>query len=243
MKRLEDKAVKQTMELANSASIWIFASLVIAIVIFQAIVFIRIASKAAPAIGMSKKEVGAAVRAGAISALGPSFAIIVVAVSLITLIGDPVTLMRIGIVGSAPIETVGASLGSQAVGVDLGSPEFNEIAFTNAVWVMCLGGMGWLLFVALFTKSLGKVQRKVAKSHDNVTLLKAVSTAAMIGAFSFLGGSEMVKGVNESIVLVAAFLVMPLIIVASKKWNASWLREWSLGLVILVGLTVGYLLS
>ncbi|KXH80748.1 DUF5058 family protein [Sporosarcina sp. HYO08] len=235
--------MKQAMELANSPVIWVFAALVVVIVIFQAIVFIRIASQAAPAVGMNKKEVGAAVRAGAISALGPSFAIIVVAISLITLIGDPVTLMRIGIVGSAPIETVGASLGSQAVGVDLGSPKFNEIAFTNAVWVMCLGGMGWLLFVALFTKSLDKIQTKVARKGNNVTLLKAVSTAAMIGAFSFLGGSEMIKGVTESIVLIAAFLVMPIIIMLSKKLNASWLREWSLGLVILVGLSVGYLLS
>lgn len=236
--------MKQTMELANSFPVWIFAIFVIAIVIFQAIVFIRIASKAAPAVGMSKKEVVAAVRAGGISALGPSFAIIIVAISLITLIGDPVTLMRIGIVGSAPIETVGASLGSQAVGVDLGSPNFSEIAFTNAVWVMCLGGMGWLLFVALFTKSLGKVQSKlVGKSGNNMNLLKAVSTAAMIGAFSYLGGSEMVKGLNESIVLVAAFLVMPIIIMLSKRLNASWLREWSLGLVIIAGLSVGYLLS
>lgn len=232
----------ETMKVANSFPMWIIAMLVVGTVIFQAVMFIRIASRASADVGLTKSEVRAAVRTGAISSLGPSFAIIIVAISLITFIGNPVTLMRIGIVGSAPIETVGASLGAQAAGVDLGSPEFSPQAFTNAIWVMTLGGMGWLLFTALFTKSLGKMEAKVAKKKSNVTLMKAVSTAAMIGAFSYLGGSEMVKGVNESIVFVIAFLVMPVILWASNRFKASWLKEWSLGLIIVVGISVGYIL-
>src|SRR3954453_19908867 len=140
--------MEQVMKMANSFPIWLIASLVIGIVIFQAIVFIRLASKAAPAVGLTSQEVKSVVRTGAISSLGPSFAIIIVAISLITFLGNPVTLMRIGIVGSAPIETIGSSLGAQAAGSELGSSNFTELAFTNAIWVMCLGGMGWLLFAA-----------------------------------------------------------------------------------------------
>jgi hypothetical protein len=231
------------MQVANSFPLWIFASLVASIVIFQAIIFIRLASKASSSVGMTPTEVRSAIRVGAISSLGPSLAIVVVAISLITLIGNPVTLMRIGIIGSAAIETVGASIGSKAAGADLGSADYTVQAFTTAVWVMCLGGMGWLLFTALFTKSLGKIQDKVASKEKNVNALKSISTAAMIGAFSYLGGSEMVKGLNESIVLVVAFIVMPIIIWVANKFKYSWLKEWSLGLVILVGLSVGYFIS
>ncbi len=235
--------MNEVMKLANSFPLWIIASLIIAAVIFQAVIFIRIASKAAPSVGMTGNEVKSAIRTGAISSLGPSFAIVIVAISLITFLGNPVTMMRIGIVGSAPIETVGASLGAQAAGSELGSSNFTELAFTNAIWVMCLGGMGWLLFTALFTKSLGKIQGKLAGKSNNVQLLGIVSTAAMIGAFAYFGSGQMIKGINETVVFLAAFLIMPVIMWASTKFKASWLREWSLGLVIVVGISIGYLLT
>ena len=235
--------MEEVMKLANSFPLWIIAALVIATVIFQAVIFIRVASKAAPSVGMTGKEVKSAIRTGAISSFGPSFAIVIVAISLITFLGNPVTMMRIGIVGSAPVETVGASLGAQAAGSELGSSNFTELAFTNAIWVMCLGGMGWLLFAALFTKSLGKVQGKLAGKSNNVQLLGIVSTAAMIGAFAYFGSGQMIKGLNETVVFLAAFLIMPVIMWASTKFKASWLREWSLGLVILVGISIGFLLT
>jgi hypothetical protein len=160
-----------------------------------------------------------------------------------TLIGNPVTLMRIGIIGSAAIETVGASLGAQAAGAELGASDFTAQAFTTAVWVMCLGGMGWMLFVALFTKSLGKIQDKAVAKTKNVNTLSLVSTAAMLGAFSYLGTSEMEKGFTESIVLVVGFICMPLIMWIANKFKLSWLKEWSLGIVIIFGLAVGYIIS
>jgi len=235
--------MEQVLKVANSFPIWIIAALVIGIVIFQAVVFIRLASKTAPSVGLTTLEVKSVVRTGAISSLGPSFAIIIVAISLITFLGNPVTLMRIGIVGSAPIETVGASLGAQAAGSELGSSTFTEQAFTTAVWVMCLGGMGWLLVTALFTKSLGKFQVKISRKNSNVRLLSIVSTAAMIGAFGYFGAGQMIRGINETVVFIAAFLVMPVIIWASNKFKMNWLREWSLGLVIVVGLSIGLLLT
>ncbi|BAQ09293.1 translation elongation factor ef-1alpha [Bacillus sp. OxB-1] len=233
----------EVMKVANSFPLWIIAALVIGLVFFQAFKFISLTSKASDSVGMSKEEVKSAIRAGAISSIGPSFAIVIIAISLLSLIGNPVTLIRIGIIGSAPIEMVGASLGAQAAGAELGSPDFTAQAFTNAVWVMCLGGMGWLLFTALFTKSLGKIQAKATSTPKNVSLFKVVSTAAMIGAFAYLGSGQMVKGINESVVLVVAFLVMPILLTVAKKYNIKWLIEWSLGIVIIVGLTVGYLLS
>ncbi|WP_342513740.1 DUF5058 family protein [Sporosarcina sp. FSL K6-1522] len=234
--------MEQVMKIANSFPVWLIASLIIGIVIFQAVVFIRLASRTAPSVGLTSKEVKSVVRTGAISSLGPSFAIIIVAISLITFLGNPVTLMRIGIVGSAPIETVGASLGAQAAGSELGSSTFTAQAFTTAVWVMCLGGMGWLLFTALFTKSLGKFQQKIAGKSNNAQLLSIVSTAAMIGAFGYFGAGQMVKGINETIVFIVAFLIMPVILGASSKFKLGWLREWSLGIVIVVGILIGLLL-
>ncbi|MER2106866.1 MAG: DUF5058 family protein [Solibacillus sp.] len=231
-------------EIMSHPVVWMIAFIVVLIVIFQAIVFIRLAKKVAPEVGLSDKEVKSVIRTGAISSLGPSFAIIIVAISLITLIGEPTTMMRIGIVGSAPIETVGASLGAAAAGEELGNPSFSAPAFTAAVWVMCLGGTGWLLVTALFTKSLGRIQHKLTSGGggNSAKWLSVISTAALIGAFGYFGGGQMAKGMNETIVFTVALIAMPIIMWISNKLKLSWLREWSLGLIILIGMGTGYLL-
>ncbi|MEH7386442.1 DUF5058 family protein [Bacillus sp. JJ1521] len=235
--------LETVMKTANSLPLWIFALLVVGIVIFQSITFIRLSTKTSQSVGMTSSEVKSAIRAGAISAIGPAIAILVIAISMIALIGNPITLIRMAIIGSAAIETVGASIGSQAAGVDLGSPNYTLQAFTAAVWVMCVGGMGWMLFVALFTKSLGKIQKKAEANPKNVKMLSTISVAAMIGAFSYLGGAEMVKGISEFIVFIVAFIAMPIIIWIGDKSQLRWLKEWSLGLVIIVGMIAGYFIS
>src|SRR5690625_4413616 len=116
--------MSEVMELANSKMLWFIAALIVGCVFFQAFKCMSLASKASASVGMSKKDVRAAVRTGAISSIGPSVAIIIIAISLISLIGNPVSLIRIGIIGSAPIETVGATLGAQAVGSELGTESF-----------------------------------------------------------------------------------------------------------------------
>ncbi|MEH7238239.1 DUF5058 family protein [Bacillus sp. JJ1562] len=235
--------LETVMKTANSLPLWIFAVLIVGIVIFQSITFIRLATKTSQSVGMSSSEVKSAIRAGAISAIGPAIAILVIAISMMALIGNPITLIRMAIIGSAAIETVGASIGSQAAGVDLGSPDYTLQAFTSAVWVMCVGGMGWMLFVALFTKSLGKIQKKAESNPKNVKMLSIVSVAAMIGAFSYLGGGEMVKGLREFIVFIVAFITMPIINWIGDKSQLIWLKEWSLGLVIIVGMIAGVIIS
>lgn len=47
---------------------------------------------------------------------------------------------------------------------------------------------------------------------------------------------------NETIIFLVALVVMPAIMWAAQRFNLNWLREWSLGLVILVGMSVGYFL-
>lgn len=235
--------MSDVLKLANSWPLWILATLAVSIIFFQAFKFKKLASQASSSVGMTKEEVNAAFRTGIISSIGPSFAIVIIAISLLSIIGNPVTLMRIAIVGSAPIEMVGASIGAEAVGAELGTASFNETAFTTALWVMTLGGSGWLIFTALFTKSFGKVQKKAASSPKNMNRFKVISTAAMIGAFGYLGSGQMVKGYTEASVLLIAAVAMPIIMFIANKYKIGWLKEWSLGLVVLLGLGLGYILG
>ncbi|UTR09971.1 DUF5058 family protein [Evansella sp. LMS18] len=233
--------MSEVMEIANGGVIWLFAGMIISIVVFQGLLFIRLASKSSSAVGMTKGEVRSALRTGAISAIGPSLAIMVIAISLITFLGDPLTLMRIGIIGSAPIEALGASIGADAYGAQLGAAGYTAEALTTVVWTLCLGGAGGLFVVAVFTKSFGKLEKKASsKSKDGKGVI-LITTAALIGAFSFFAGGEAVKGYVHLFVAVGAGVSMVCMQTLADKRNLLWLKEWSLGLAILAGLFTGYL--
>ncbi|WP_085991102.1 DUF5058 family protein [Oceanobacillus senegalensis] len=231
----------QVMELANSNIVWIIAFSVMGIVIFQSIKFIQLSSKASVDAGMSKKEVNSAIKTGAIAAIGPSLAIVIVAISLITFLGNPLTMLRIGVIGSAPIESVGATFAAEAAGATLGGEGYTKSVFTAIAWVLCLGGSGWLLFTVLFTKSLGKMQKKiVSKGKKSQKLMGIFATAAMIAAFGNLVSAELLKGFAPTVVAVVAAATMVIITKLADKFSLSWLREWSLGLSILISLGLGY---
>jgi hypothetical protein len=233
--------MEEAMKLASSPLVWIISILILGLVIFQAVKFILLAKQTSKEIGMTDTEVNSALKTGAIAAIGPSFAIIIVALSLIPFIGEPLTLMRIGIIGSAPIESVGASLGANAYGTELGAAGFNVQAFTAVVWPLCIGGIGWLVFVALATKSMDKIEKKVVnKNEKSKKLMGIITTASIVAAFGNLASAEMVKGSIYIVAVLTASLTMVILTKLANKPRLGWLREWSLGLAILVSLIVGY---
>lgn len=227
----------EVMNLASSGTVWAIALLVIGVVIFQALIFYKIAKKVAPSVGLSSKEVTRAARTGFISSLGPSFGIAIVIISLISLMGPPLTLMRIGIVGSAATETAAAQIGANAFGVELGGEGFSAQAFTTMVWTMCLGGMGWLLFTLFFTKSLGKTEKVIRKKNPKAMAI--VSLAAMLGAFGYLLTEQMVNGVNYAVAAIVSLTIMVVVMTLADKFSISWLREWSLGIAMVCGMFGG----
>lgn len=62
------------------------------------------------------------------------------------------TLMRIGVIGSAVFEVYASAQGATAMGVQLGTEAYDLQAFTNSVWAMTLGGAGWLVATLVFLK-------------------------------------------------------------------------------------------
>ncbi|MFD1361914.1 DUF5058 family protein [Lentibacillus salinarum] len=231
--------MEDVLHIANSAPFWIIAFIVVGIVMFQAIIFLRIAKKSAPDVGMTQNEVKTAIRTGFISSIGPSFAIAIVLVSLIALLGSPLTLMRIGIIGSAATESGAAQVGATAFGTELGGDDFSTQALATVVWTMCVGGMGWLLFTALFTKQLGKTQKKIEKKNPKA--MAVISSAAMLGAFGYLASEQMISSVNHTVSGVIALATMIIIMIIADNRNIAWLKEWALGISMALGMTIGYL--
>lgn len=227
--------------IANSAPLWIIAFIIVSLVIMQALIFLRIASKAAPKADMTKDEVKTSIQTGLISAIGPSFAVAFVVISIISLIGSPLTLMRIGIIGSAATEAGAVQIGQEAFGSNMRDAGFTVEGFATIVWTMSVGGMGWLVFTLFFTKSLENIQNKIQNKIPK--LMGIVSSAAMMGAFAFLASEQMIEGSNFAIAGIIALFTNLALVWGANKTSIVWLKQWSLGISMFIGMTGGYLTS
>lgn len=241
--------MEQVRQIANGMALWIFAILVVSIVVVQALMYLRMTLDFSNRYAiLTPEERSMVYKTATINSIGPAIAIFFVAVSLVAMVGGPVTLMRVGVIGSAVFEFVAADQGAKAVGAELGKDNYTLQALAASVWVMTLGGMGWLVSTFFLTKSLDRAQDRMAVSNPN--LIRAVGTATPIAIFFLLGAnaafdkswlSNISISTSQLAATVSAALAMMLLHAAGK--HRAWLREWAVGFALIAGLTVGYVTS
>ncbi|MCI6261584.1 DUF5058 family protein [Pyramidobacter sp. SM-530-WT-4B] len=242
---------QEVFRVANNAVVWFLCFIVVAVALIQSLLYIRLSLKAADAIGFERRNVYKGLWTGAVSSVGPSFAVFLVMVGLISAVGAPIAWLRCSIIGSAPIEMTGAMLGAQAYGVELNSPQYDLNALAASWWTMSVNGIGWLIVAAVLTPHLEKVRAKFGGGDARWLVLIAV--AATTGCYGYLsadtigkalrnyrkalaaGGSGMTP-LQPMIATIAAGIAMAVLIRASKK--RPKLREYNLGLAMLAGMIV-----
>jgi hypothetical protein len=238
--------MEQVLQIANSPALWLFAALIISVVVVQALMYLRMTLDFSNRYGiLSPDERRVVYKTAAINSVGPAIAVFFVAVSLIAMVGGPVTLMRVGVIGSAIFEFVAADLGAKAIGAEIGTDSYTLQAFATSVWVMTLGGMGWLVTSFCFTKGLDRAQDRM--SSANPELIKAAGTATPIAIFMLMGANAAIdkswlSNITISADQLAAVLVSAasMILLNRAGRQRLWLREWAVGLSLILGLTAGY---
>ena len=104
-----------------NGEMWIFASLLIAVVILQAVLFLRLALRVNKKHQyFTREEIGHFLKMGSLSVLGPAFSVVVVAISLIAMVGSGLTFMRVGVIGAASYEMMIATTAAETIGVPFG---------------------------------------------------------------------------------------------------------------------------
>lgn len=226
------------LAIANLPVLWVLAIGVFAAIILQTVIYMRAARKAGPAADISQTELKQSFRAGAVAAIGPSLAVVLVSIALMTLFGTPAVLVRIGLVGSAATESASASLAATTMGATLGGPGYNQGVFAVAFMAMSMSGAMWMISTLILTPILRRGDSKLRRV--NPALMAIVPAAALIGAFASLGIAELGKTPVHIITVIVSALVMGICLALAKKFDVAWLREWGLGISILVGLFVAY---
>ncbi|MFV0245201.1 MAG: DUF5058 family protein [Qingshengfaniella sp.] len=241
--------MEQVLQVANGAVLWLLALIIITVVVVQATLYLRMTLSFSDKYNiLTTEERKVIYKTAAINSIGPAVAIFFVAVSLVAMVGGPVTLMRIGVIGSAIFEFVAADLGAKAVGAQLGTDSYDLTAFATSVWVMTLGGMGWLVTTLVMTRTLDKAQDKMSVSNPN--LIKAIGSATPVAIFFTLAANaaiskQWLSNIRIDYDELAAIIVSAacMIILTKAGKHRAWLREWSVGFSLVAGLAVGYIVG
>jgi len=227
------------LAVANNPVLWMCVAGVFAVIIVQSVIFLKAARRAAPAVEMSPADIRTSFRSGAVSAIGPSLAVSLVAVALLGLFGAPAVLSRIGLIGSAAYDVSAAGIAAGSMGAKLGDATYTQSVFAVAFFAMSIGGAMWMLATLILTPVLRRGDAKIRSI--NPLAMAIVPAAALIGAFACLGLSELPKsGIHVLSFLVSA-AVMGLCLLLARKLRKSWLREWGLGFAIVSALGAAFI--
>lgn len=144
--------------------------------------------------------------------------------------------MRLSLIGSVMFESVAAGIGTQAVGVTLGTDAMTDTAFGMAVWTMILGSIGWVLFATFSADKMEKIQTKL--SGGNAAMMTTIASAAIIAVFSAFSANNLVRMDKASIACVIGGVFMGVLMTIAEKKKIKWLNEWALTISILGGMII-----
>ena len=222
------------LDIANGAGMWVACSVIIVVVLLQAIRLTVIAFKAGLEIGMSKRQMLAAFRSGITTALVPSIAILLGLALLIPRLGVPFPWMRLSVIGSVTYELIAAGAAANEMGLEGISGQFTGTVFTTVVWVMSLGVLFNLLVIGIFTPSIKKLKDRVAGGDEG--WMRVMTAAAFFGAVGYMVAQPVVKGGSPLVALIGGFLGMLILGAIIQLGKQNWLKEWALAIAIIVGM-------
>ncbi|ABG94731.1 conserved hypothetical protein [Rhodococcus jostii RHA1] len=229
------------MAVANSPVLWVAVAGIFVVIVVQSAIYMTAVRKVAPVADMSPEDMKVSFRSGAVSAIGPSLAVCLVAIALLALFGTPAVLARIGLIGSAAYDVSAASIAADSMGAKLGADTYTQNVFVVAFFAMSIGGVMWMLSALVLTPLLKRGDAKIRTV--NPALMAVVPSAALIGAFASLGFQELTKSSYHIVAFAASAVAMGICLFVARTFGKGWLREWGLGISILAALTVTYLVT
>jgi len=222
----------EILKVANGFGVWIAAAPVVALTAIQAIIYSRLARKAANQLSIPNEKCNQAFKTGLITAIGPSIAIFIVMVGMMSVVGGPISWLRLSIIGAAPTELTAAKTGADAIGVTFGGADYDMNALAVSWWTMAINGCGWLVLVGLFTHKLEGLRVKIG--GGDAKWLAVLSSAAMLGVFGYLNSDSVKKGGGSLVSVIAGAVAMVALLKISQKFPK--LKEYSLGIAMLFGM-------
>ena len=235
--------MKDYLSIANSPLMYLGVFLLLAIVFWQAGVFIRRSLKRAEELGIAKERLWKAAKVAALTSIVPSLAIVVALLTLAPVLGLPFSWARLSIIGSLTYELFAADIGAKASGVALGGTGYGASAFLTSVCTQTIGSFV-MLFMTIFLFKWYKTRlNKSLKKEGSGTWGRVFMGALIVSMYSRFVAEPLVKGGVALVSMLASAVTMLLLGLAIKKLKAKWLGDFSVSLSMIVGMCAAVVYS
>ena len=231
---------------ASSPILWAIAALTVSFVILQALLFRqRAVAYTREHNLLTEDEIKTVTRNGAISAIGPALAVFILAITISGLLGGPFVLMRVGIIGSADTELRTATMAALVAGDTLGVDPVNMSTFGLIFFTCAFMSCGYLIWVPIMTRGLGKGLQKFLMPDPDVeqtTAQKIVGKLLMVlpvGMILLMIYMYASSGMAFLLVMLTSAIIKIICDKASEK--ITWLKSWSLGFAVLFSMLTSIL--
>ena len=237
-----------TMDLLNSAPLYLICGVIILFVMLMSGFFMLRAWKAGIAIGMDRAKLRKTVISSCTFTLVPSISILVGVLTLSGSLGVPLPWLRLSVIGALHYELSVADIAARAVGLTdgLNASAMTPEAFTTIALVMSAGiiwGMVLTIFLnKRYTSRLQKPKAGGAKKGGK-NLGDVAMTAMFIGLVaayvgSYVGTFTSTGNILPLIVLASSAVAMAVFTYFIEKKKIGWLENFSIAGSMLIGMAV-----
>ncbi|MDR2869727.1 MAG: DUF5058 family protein [Deferribacteraceae bacterium] len=225
------------LEVANSPLMFALCGIVIAVVVVQAILFLRTALRRGKELGMEPALMKKAMTNAAIFSVIPSLPIIIMLMVLSVPLGEYFPWLRLSVVGSALYESMAADAVAKSFNLSgITDPGFTLPIFTTAMWVMTIGIVWGIIFNIFFMKSLDKFSKKAKESNN--AFVPIFSAALFLGMMSIISTPYMVN--TDRVVGIISFVCAAIGAMTcgsvAKATGIRAISEFSLPISLLIGM-------
>ncbi len=243
----------------NHPLLFIFAGILVAVVLGQSVYFLVKALRRSKALGMDQAKIRKTMNSAGIFTIAPAVAIVISVMVLSKTLGLPLPWLRLSVVGSMSYETVAATNALTAMGQSLGSGNLNAQPYVNVLLVMTISIMMGIWLVPVIGKKLQKGMKSLA--NRDAKWADIFQNALFIGMIAaFLGfvfcdvsrlWSESARSVTTDgvttvfsatsglipvCVMGVSALVMVICGLLMRKPKLKWLSEYALPISLVLGM-------
>lgn len=228
--------MENIQSIMNSPALWIVSGGMVLVILIQAVWFFKAALKEAKRLEIPSTDIKNGMRSAMITAVGPSLALVIVLISIITIVGAPTTWMRLNDIGAGRTEISVITLACELIGVTPNSEGFGVDAFSISLWAMALNNFGWLLVTLLFTGKMSSMVVKLNSKYDP-KWVKTLMNGTTFGIFGYLFiNSIWKKTINPYFIVAAAISAVSMVLINKFFAKNKRMQELSIGLALLIGM-------
>ena len=235
---------KEMTQIIESPGMWVACSVIVIMILVQAIGFVKIGLKGSRDLGMNQNQVKQGMKAAMITTIAPTLTQVIILVSLLAALGTPNAFMRVIDIGAPRSELTQLANAASVYGVEVGGEGYNLEVFSAALWAMAVVNGGWMLVALLTAKKMGVMVDTMNKRFAP-KWVKGLMSGSMIGLFAYLLSNNIMGSSSNRPMYILAAAIGAVSMFSMKKIFAKnkTLLATSLGLSMIVGVIITGLIN